>query len=66
MGIEHGGVDGVKIIVNGVVIETIEPIAFENILRGAPIGLAMFQTISESVEIVREFVEPYHQLIGTI
>ena len=42
VGIEHGGVDGITIIVYGIIVETVKPVTFKNIIRGAPIGFAMF------------------------
>ena len=41
VGIEHSGVDGITIIIYGVIVETVEPVTFKNIFRGAPIGFAM-------------------------
>ena len=42
VGIEHGGIDGVAIIFDGIIVESIEPIAFKNILRSAPVSFTVF------------------------
>jgi len=52
VGIEHGGIDGVSIVFYGVVVEAAEPVALEDVLRGAPVGFAVLQMVGEPTNIV--------------
>ena len=57
VGVGDDGVGGVLVIVDGVAIESREPVALKDTLRGRPVGLAMLKPINVSVVIVRELVE---------
>ena len=49
----HTGVDGVLIVVDGIVIESFQPVAVKDILRLTPVGLTMFKSVDISVIVMR-------------
>ena len=52
VGVGNDGVAGVFVVVDGVAVESCQPIALEDALAGGPVGLAMFQLVDVTVVIV--------------
>ena len=63
VGVGDDGVGGVLVVVDGVAIESSEPIALENALGGSPVGLTMLKLIDVAMEVVRELVERHGEHI---
>ena len=57
VGVEHRGVDAVVVVLYLVVVEALQPVALENLLRHRPVGLAMVEVVGQPVEVVRQLVE---------
>ena len=57
VGVGDDGVSGVLVIVDGVAIESREPIALENALGGSPVSLTMLKLIDVAMIVVRELIE---------
>ena len=66
MGIGHRSVHGVLVIVDGVVVESLQPVALKDLPGSGPVGLTVFHLIYISMVVVREFVEgDVQHIIGT-
>ena len=57
VGVEHRGVDAVDIVLDGIAVEALQPFALKQVVRGCPVGLAVFQPVDEAVVVVRQLVE---------
>ena len=63
VGVGDDGVGGVLVIVDGVAIESREPIALENALGRSPVGLTMLKLIDVAMIVVRELIERHGEHI---
>ena len=64
MGIEHGGVERVVVVLDGLVVEAVHIVHLEEV-RGGPVGIAMHDPVGEAVVVVGEVVErDGHPVVG--
>ena len=57
VGVEDGSVDGVGVIVNGHVVESLQPVTLKQLVAGRPVGIAWLQLVDKPPVSVRQLVE---------
>ena len=65
VGVEHGGVEGVFVVLDGLVVEAVHVVDLKEV-GGGPVGIAVHNAVDEAVVVVREVVEgDAYPVIGT-
>ena len=64
VGVEHGGVQRVLIVLYGCIVEALEPVALKEPFGGRPVWFAVLQMDGEAVIGVRELVEAHVEHVG--
>ena len=65
VGIEHRGVERVLVVLDGQVVDTLQPFALEEVVVGSPVGVAGFQMTGKAMIVVRQLIETDLQAVGT-